>query len=115
VGLWGTKDRFIASDIDSGMTLILEAADIPRGEIKRVLSREEVAVQINAASNEESAVVLKAQWGRSPRRGMLLDAYWLERRLGRGHSAEVWKAELIRRLPGLELEPGAMVAIKIYL
>jgi len=45
---------------------------------------------------------------------MKLDAYELDTRLGRGHSAEVWKGRLTRTISGVELTPGTVVAIKVY-
>lgn len=47
-------------------------------------------------------------------KGRHLDAYKLEHRLGKGHSAEVWKASVVREIPGIDLKPGQVVAIKIY-
>jgi serine/threonine protein kinase len=121
VGLWGTKDRFVASDVDDGMALILSAANIPQGAIRRITKRnqpdelEQVPIQPEPADVENEALTnSEAQWGRFPRKGMFLDAYQLERRLGRGHSAEVWKSKLVRKLAGVDLSINSTVAIKIY-
>jgi hypothetical protein len=113
VGAWGTRNRLVASDIDVGMSLILEAASIPLEDITRLLQRAETTEQ--APEGNVSSRTPYAQWGPSPRRGTLLDAYRLEKRLGRGHSAEVWKATLVRTVPGVDLSIGASVAVKIYL
>jgi serine/threonine protein kinase len=51
----------------------------------------------------------------SLRKGLKIDAYQLDNRLGRGHSAEVWKAKVISQIPGVDLKRGSTVAIKIYL
>ena len=53
--------------------------------------------------------------GRSLRRDLRIDAYQLDQRLGRGHSAEVWKARVVNEIPGVELRRGATVAMKFYL
>ena len=52
---------------------------------------------------------------RMPQRGMSIDAYKLVQRLGRGVSAEVWRAKVEEVPPGVEdLKVGEEVAIKIY-
>lgn len=51
---------------------------------------------------------------RSLRKGMRIDAYKLEQRLGRGFSAEVWKAEIVSNIPGVQLSKGSTLAVKFY-
>jgi serine/threonine-protein kinase len=45
---------------------------------------------------------------------MVLDSYRLIQRLGKGHSATVWKGEVLRQPPGIRLTQGDVVAIKVY-
>lgn len=48
------------------------------------------------------------------RRGLQVDCYVLEDRLGQGFSAEVWSASVQRSPQGVDLASGAKVAIKFY-
>jgi serine/threonine protein kinase len=47
--------------------------------------------------------------------GREIDCYRLETRLGQGHSAEVWKARVVRPPPGDLLDIDTAVALKVYL
>ncbi len=47
-------------------------------------------------------------------RGAIIDGYRLLEPIGRGGSAEVWKAQVARRISGVELLPDTIVAMKFY-
>src|ERR1700682_358120 len=111
VGRWGTKNELAASEIDSDMALILLAAGIPEETIQH--ARYGLAAQSSADEMETSAEPRQAR-GRVLRPGQRLDCYRLDRRLGRGHSAEVWKAKVVASPPGVELPVGADIALKVY-
>jgi len=72
-----------------------------------------VPVRTAAPSQAEPPRLPAAGYPLSPH--MVLDAYRLIRRLGRGQSAEVWKAEVIEQPVGVDLELGQEVAVKVYL
>ena len=44
----------------------------------------------------------------------IMDRYELKRQLGRGHSAEVWRARVVEKAVGVDLVPDQEVALKIY-
>ena len=46
--------------------------------------------------------------------GVVVDAYELVKRLGAGFSAEVWRAKLVSPRPGVPVEVGHEVALKLY-
>ena len=54
------------------------------------------------------------QSGTMPRNGMVIDAYKLIRRLGRGMSAEVWQARVEEVRIGVPVHVGQEVAMKLY-
>lgn len=110
VGLWGTKNQLAASQIDSDMALILVAAGVPTERISGALANSSAPPSTDNTVTSET----RQASGRSLRPGQRLDYYLLERRLGRGHSAEVWKAKLTTQIPGIDLASGSDVALKIY-
>ena len=129
VGRWGRSNRLVASGIDSGMAYLLELAGVAGPDIRRLRRKETTkssgrpippapAHVANDPADGPASVTQRstpnATWNRSLRSGMRLDAYELDRRLGRGYSAEVWKARLLDHIDGIELAPGAVVAIKVY-
>ena len=114
VGQWGKANELAVSQIDDEMAIILEAAGVPEPMVLKALQRSmslgrrETGVT-SAASGADNVVP------RLLRPGHLLDVYRLEKRLGRGHSAEVWKATVVAAVPGVDLRPGVTVALKLYL
>jgi tRNA A-37 threonylcarbamoyl transferase component Bud32 len=63
---------------------------------------------------EVSVAPLRKGDGSFLQRGLEVDCYRLNRRLGSGFSAEVWSAHVIRPPIGVELEVDQEVAIKFY-
>ena len=130
VGLWGRVNRLVASNIDDQMEQLLKAV-VPRPGARRAMPRQ-TAKQVRrtmpgqapkrpkrrtqpTASPEAPRTETQSHgWVRSLRKGMRLDVYELDRRLGRGHSAEVWKAHVVKPINGVDLVPGTTVAIKVY-
>jgi serine/threonine protein kinase len=114
VGQWRDTNQLIASQVDSAMALLLEIAGVPRPEVRRV-SRA-TTLRKRAADHAVSAPLLIPVIRRvpSPSPGMVVDAYQLQTRLGSGQSAQVWKAELTRQVPGVDLAIGSTVAMKLY-
>ncbi len=116
VGKWGSVNRLAASRLDAKMAYLLELCGLRRAEARRPLRRKLLADRAALVAASPSPDTLRPiPLPRSLRRGLRLDAYQLERRLGRGHSAEVWKATLVEPINGVDLDRGATVAIKIYL
>jgi hypothetical protein len=111
VGMWGTKNELAASQIDSDMELILVAAGVAATTLQRVL--QEAEGPLSSGEAEVSPQVVQAN-ARVLRPGQRLDCYLLDRRLGRGHSAEVWKAKVATAIPGGDLRVGTVVALKVY-
>jgi hypothetical protein len=109
VGRWGTRSEVAVNAITPDLALILEAAGVPYPSILASASRDQPTA---AFSTIQGSTPNLAQ--RSLRSGMRIDSYRLDRRLGRGHSAEVWKAEVIAPIPGVELSEGTPVALKFY-
>jgi serine/threonine protein kinase len=119
VGNWGAANQVAAARSDQRMAYLLELAGVPRAEIRRSLRKQPVSVKLRRKSqtlpnSEMPQAVVQQAWVRQPYKGMRLDAYQLDRRLGRGHSAEVWKATVMSQVPGVPLNSGATVAMKIY-
>src|ERR1035438_9180696 len=115
VGKWGTLNRLVLSTIDPGMEYLLNLAGVPVPATRR-LENEHLPV---APAEHDGAVSPNARAPFAPaaarstlRKGMRLDAYELDRLLGRGYSTEVWKARLIDEINGVGLAPQTAVAIK---
>jgi tRNA A-37 threonylcarbamoyl transferase component Bud32 len=114
VGRWGAENDLAISQIDDEMALILEAAGVPEPAVLRGLQQSQataVAADVSPGLSSGEAV---ASLGRLLRPGHLIDAYRLEKRLGRGHSAEVWKATVVAPIAGVGLNRGTTVALKLY-
>lgn len=111
VGLWGTKNDLAASHIDTDLAFILIAAGIPNASIQRMVRRPETP---SSAENVTSLTEPLQANSRFLRPDQQLDCYRLERRLGRGHSAEVWKAKVEGAIPGVNLPIGSDIALKVY-
>jgi len=119
VGAWSRKNRVAASRLDSQMIELLKIAGVPQREIDKFSPGQQTATTVskqnpNTLPPVSSPVVSVPVWIRSLKRGMKLDVYALETRLGRGHSAEVWKANVTKSISGVDLSPGMTVAIKVY-
>lgn len=116
VGYWGRANRLAVSAIDAQMFELLKLAGVPKREIDRFSPHGDPAPPpvIKQPVSTSHPSVSNQGWVRSLRRGMKLDAYELETRLGRGHSAEVWKARVTKSIGGVDLSPGMTVAIKVY-
>jgi tRNA A-37 threonylcarbamoyl transferase component Bud32 len=110
VGRWGSGNEVAAHGINPDLGLILEAAGVP---YQRLVA--------NDSGLEPSPLGLQSLQGaipspsqRSLRPGTRIDNYRVDRRLGRGHSAEVWKAEVVAPIAGVDLAVGTSVALKVY-
>src|SRR5205807_7409967 len=115
VGRWGTINRLVASRLNPEMAYLLELSGLRRAEARRPLRRQLLADRaVTVAPPAPSNVINPPQFQRSLRKGFKLDAYELERRLGRGHSADVWQAKLLERVNGVDLDLETTVAMKIY-
>jgi tRNA A-37 threonylcarbamoyl transferase component Bud32 len=117
VGLWGTKNELVASQLDADMALILRAAGLPQETIERAMARQGFPPEppwpsSSSADRPVAAPVMENI--RALRPGLRLDAYLLERRLGRGHSAQVWKAKVVEPIAGVDIAIGTDVALKVY-
>jgi tRNA A-37 threonylcarbamoyl transferase component Bud32 len=115
VGRWGSGNDLAVSQIDDEMALILEAAGVPEPAVLRALQRSQASTTAPEARPYTDANDSVASVGRLLRPGHLIDAYRLEKRLGRGHSAEVWKATVVAPIAGVDLRHGTNVALKLYL
>lgn len=51
---------------------------------------------------------------RRPTKHTVIDAYELQRPLGRGQSAEVWEARVLEDIPDVNVEKDQRVALKLY-
>jgi tRNA A-37 threonylcarbamoyl transferase component Bud32 len=104
--------------IDSQMEYLFEVLGVPEIRNSRVIKKTDLLTELAHKTNPLSTNSLTSdslrRVDRQLRKDMLLDAYHLEKRLGRGFSAEVWKAQVASEIPGVELEIGDTVAIKIY-
>jgi serine/threonine protein kinase len=67
-----------------------------------------------AIPDSKLAAQPRARLRKNLRAELVVDAYRLDTPLGRGHSAEVWKATVLREVEGIELRPGEVVAVKFY-
>lgn len=115
VGHWGSDNDLAVSQIDDEMALILEAAGVSEPNVLRALERSEASTSPSIVEPGLDASEATAASGRFLRRGHVVDAYRLENRLGRGHSAEVWKATVVAPIAGVDLPNGTSVALKLYL
>ena len=114
VGKWGEINRLVGSLIDQGMAHLLELAGVTRADVRRTLKKPVASSPPTATHAVTQSVPAKASSPRNLQRGMRLDSYQLVERLGRGHSAEVWRATVSKEIPGVDLAIGTTVAIKIY-
>ena len=119
IGLWGRVNHVAAARSDKRMADLLELAGVPRAEIRRSLRKAPQkltkSIKATAGTTENlNSGSSQINWIRQPYRGMQLDSYHLEERLGRGHSAEVWKCTVSKGIQGVPLEVGQPVAVKIY-
>lgn len=116
VGKWGSANHVAAARSDKNMAYLLELAGLSRAEIRRSIRKKPNSVKRGAkpAVNEVAEPAPQATWARQLHRGLRLDAYHLGQRLGRGHSAEVWRATVASQIPGVALNIGETVAMKIY-
>lgn len=110
VGRWGTRNEFVANGITPDIGLILEAAGVPTSSV--ISSAQDQPTAATSSASVQGTVPAAAQ--RNLRPGTRIDSYRLDRRLGRGHSAEVWKAEVVAPIAGVDLVIGTQVALKIY-
>lgn len=115
VARWGRQNDLAISTIDDDMALILEAAGVHEPIVVDALQRSMSGSLSQEPSSIGSANEPAPTSTRMLRQGHVIDAYRLEDRLGRGHSAVVWKATVIGNIPGVELERGQSVAMKLYL
>lgn len=115
VARWGTRNRLASSRIDDEMALLLEAAGVSESDVLKALQRSQAAPTRTFAASAGPAVGEVTAGTRLLRPGHLIDAYRPDKRLGRGHSAEVWKATVVAPIAGVGLEHGTAVALKLYL
>lgn len=115
LALWGTQNRLASSKIDDEMALLLEAAGAAEADVLRALQRSQAVPSRHFVTTAGPAIGEVTVATRLLRPGHLIDAYRLERRLGRGHSAEVWKATVVAPIAGVGLQHGTTVALKLYL
>jgi hypothetical protein len=122
VGLWGREDRLVcSSDIDFALRRLVDMAGIPGENISAISAGTTTRGQQSEVTKLDDVLGVGAAKARPPthsdrmpQRNMLIDSYRLLRRLGRGMSAEVWRARVERVPAGLELKEGQEVAVKIY-
>ena len=102
------------------MAYLLELAGIHQPEIRRIIRRKggprkdpntttATATLSATLPTQDQPTQMQA-----PHKGQQLDSYELEQRLGRGASAEVWRAKLVSKIAGVNLNASAIVALKIY-
>lgn len=120
VGRWDSRNELIASHIDEAMSHLLVIAGISPSEATRVaqkqpISQSQVSIQLQPSSLREADYEdNRPMLPLVPQKGTCVDRYRLKARLGRGMSAEVWKASVESTPPGIPLKKGAQVAVKIY-
>jgi hypothetical protein len=114
VAKWGTQNEVAFSSIDDDMALILEAAGVPERTVVMALQRSMAGGAAEIAASADSTEPAPTST-RLLRQGHVIDSYRLEERLGRGHSAVVWKATVVGDISGVQLHRGQTVAMKLYL
>lgn len=115
VGRWGSGNDLAATLIDIEMALLLVAAGVPESRILPLLKSATPEPSLRLEAGLPTRTSERASNGRALRPGHLIDAYRLEKRLGRGYSAEVWKATVVAPIHGVDLQEGQTVALKLYL
>jgi len=93
-------------DTSGDLALALESNDS--------LLADPTLIEPSPRRHTETAVAEYVAPAQALRRGLEVDVYTLQERLGAGYSAEVWSALVTRPPPGVELQKNAQVAIKIY-
>lgn len=119
VGLWRSRNHAIWSvEIDPGIRLLLRMAGITARKISAISG---IATEATETREVKSALAapkerprIPTHSDRIPQTNMLIDSYRLLRRLGRGVSAEVWRARVESVPAGTDLTQGQEVAVKIY-
>ena len=120
VGDWGDMNQLVASQIDSSMAFLLETIGVPKGQIARSRKRRAAPKKTQSPRSASAETIpspvpaLGGRFERSLRKGMIVDAYQIEKRLGQGASAEVWCSTVIEPPSGVELKKDDHVAVKFY-
>ena len=114
VGEWGAGNRLVASHTDGLLPILVQLAGVSAVEMRRAGILPESPRPVSAPDAAPTPPAWPTTATRTLQPGMEIDAYRLDERLGRGMSAEVWRATVLRRIPGVQLEPGAVVAVKVY-
>lgn len=115
IGAWTKSDHIVISNIDDSIAYLLDVIGFS-GTATRSSQRKSVQTSNSLKRNPEleSAIPSVKRVTRQLRKGLHLDVYELEKRLGRGFSAEVWKAKVTSEITGLDLKIGDDVAVKVY-
>lgn len=121
-GLQSQKQLFQAladldpQDITKALELLKSKGQISTNQSKSRIRLQEIsskrAVEQNHFSIEADPGTLSQ--ATTITAGAMIDGYRLIAPIGKGGSADVWRAEVFRKMPGVKLETGTEVAMKFY-